>query len=98
MQEVLFVEFRIHVEHVASFAQAIKANAKASLELEPGCLRFDVCRDTQDPALFYLYEIYIDDAAVKAHLAAPHFLSMDRETAEWVESKVVLRLQLEPQS
>jgi len=97
MQEVLVVHFRIHPEHIGAFAQAITANAKASLELEPGCLRFDVCRDPQDPALFFLYEIYSDDTAVQAHLAAAHFLRMNEETAEWVESKTVQRLQLDAQ-
>jgi quinol monooxygenase YgiN len=91
----LVVEFRIHAAHVEAFAAAIAANAAASLGTEPGCRRFDVCRDPADPALFFLYELYDDAAAIQAHLDAPHFRSMDRLTAPWVASKTVRRLHLD---
>ena len=45
------------------------------------------------PACFILYELYTDEAAVQAHLAAPHFKSMSAQTASWVASKQVRRLQ-----
>lgn len=93
-RSVLVVEFRIHSAHVGAFAQAIEANARASLESEPGCEVFDVCRDPQEPELFYLYEVYDDEAAVAAHLQSPHFLAMSAQTADWVASKAVRRLQL----
>ncbi len=88
------VEFRIKPEHVQTFHEAIVANARQSLRAEPGCLRFDVCRDAADPALFYLYELYDDDAAFEAHLKMPHFLQMNAHTADWVLSKSVRRLQV----
>ncbi len=64
--ECLVVEFRIHPQQVAAFDAAIRANARASRETEPGCRQFDVCRDPGDDSLFYLYELYDDDAAVQA--------------------------------
>jgi quinol monooxygenase YgiN len=91
----LVVEFRIHAAHVEAFAAAIAANAAASLAAEPGCRRFDVCRDPADPALFFLYELYDDEAAIQAHLNASHFLAMDRLTAPWVAAKTVRRLRLD---
>lgn len=94
MLSVLVVEFRIHAAHIDAFADAIHANARASLEVEPGCHVFDICRDPAEPALFFLYEIYVDDAAVAAHLQSPHFLAMNAQTSDWVASKVVRRLQL----
>lgn len=93
-RSVLVVEFRIHAAQIEAFAQAIAANARASLDNEPGCHIFDVCRDPAEPALFYLYEVYADDAAVSAHLQSPHFMSMNAETAAWVISKAVRLLQL----
>jgi quinol monooxygenase YgiN len=93
-RSVLVVEFRIHASHVEAFAHAIAANARASLESEPGCQVFDVCRDLDEPALFYLYEVYADEAAVAAHLQSHHFLAMNAETSDWVASKAVRRLQL----
>ena len=87
----LVVEFRIHTAHLEAFERAIVDNARASLELEPGCLQFDVCRDPADPALFFLYELYDDDAAIQAHLHTTHYVQMNQATADWVESKKVLR-------
>jgi (4S)-4-hydroxy-5-phosphonooxypentane-2,3-dione isomerase len=88
----LVVEFRIHAVHVEAFAQAIAANARASVANEPGCHQFDVCRDPMEPALFFLYELYEDEAAIAAHLASAHFLEMDSLTKPWVAHKAVRRL------
>jgi (4S)-4-hydroxy-5-phosphonooxypentane-2,3-dione isomerase len=89
----LVVEFRIHPAHIEAFDAAIRANARASLDTEPGCRQFDVCRDPGDAQLFFLYELYDDDAAIQAHLQAPHYLQMDAVTAAWVEGKTVRKLQ-----
>jgi hypothetical protein len=51
--QALIVEFLIKSEHVAAFDAAITDNARASREAEPGCRQFDVCRDPQDPKLFF---------------------------------------------
>ena len=88
----LVVEFRIEPAHVAAFEAAIIANARASRDTEPGCRQFDVCRDPADPGLFFLYELYDDDAAIQAHLRTPHYLHMEATTASWVQGKVVRRL------
>ena len=87
----LVVEFRIAPAHVEAFDAQITANARTSRETEPGCRQFDVCRDPADPTLFFLYELYDDEAAVQAHLRAPHYLHMDATTAPWVQCKVVRR-------
>ena len=88
----LVVEFRIHATRVEAFDAAIRANASASLSQEPGCRQFDVCRDPADACVFFLYELYDDEAAIQAHLQSPHFLAMNATTAPWVEAKVVRTL------
>jgi quinol monooxygenase YgiN len=90
--QALIVEFRIRPEFVTAFEAAIDENARLSRETEPGCRRFDVCRDPADPALFFLYELYDDGAAIDAHLHSSHFLSMDSATRDWVAAKTVRRL------
>ena len=87
----LVVEFRIKPPHIETFEHAIIENARASRDTEPGCRQFDVCRDPADPSVFFLYELYDDDAAIQAHLQTPHYLQMNQATAAWVESKKVLR-------
>lgn len=91
--QVLVVEFHIHSPHVDEFASAIEANACTSLKDEPGCRQFDVCRDPAQPQLFYLYELYDDEAAIQAHLASAHFQHFNALTAAWVASKRVQRLE-----
>lgn len=89
--QALVVEFRIEPEHVAAFEAAIVDNARASRETEAGCRQFDVCRDTGQPGLFLLYELYDDDAALQAHLSSAHFLQFNAASADWVERKTVWR-------
>ena len=89
--QVLVVEFIIKPAFVEAFERAIVENARASREGEPGCRQFDVCRDPADAAKFFLYELYDDEAAVQAHLRAPHFLQMNEATTPWVEEKTVWR-------
>lgn len=88
----LIVEFRIKPAHIEAFDVAIRANAQASVDTEPGCRHFDVCRDPDDATLFFLYELYDDEAAIQAHLQSPHFLQMNAATASWVDAKQVRKL------
>jgi (4S)-4-hydroxy-5-phosphonooxypentane-2,3-dione isomerase len=91
--QALIVEFIVKPAFVEAFAVAIALNAKTSREAEPGCKQFDVCRDAANTQLFFLYELYDDEAAVQAHLNAAHFLQMSAATAGWVESKIARRMQ-----
>jgi len=70
---VIWVEFDIHPEHLASFIALVRVNAAASMANEPGCRRFDVLLPTPASTTVALYEIYDDEAAFAAHLASPHF-------------------------
>jgi len=87
--QALIVEFRIKPAHVDAFDAAIIENARASRDTEPGCKQFDVCRDPNDTQLFFLYELYEDDAAIDAHLQSDHYQAMNAATADWVQTKVV---------
>ena len=88
----LVVKFRIKPEQIEAFGAAIAENARLSRETEAGCRQFDVCRDSAEPALFYLYELYDDEAAIQAHLASAHYRQMNVRTADWVASKSVRKL------
>ena len=92
---VVTVTFVIKPEHVAEFDPAMRANARASLENEPGCHRFDVCRDGKDLAVTFLYEIYDDEAAFQTHKRTGHFTAFDALVAPWVASKEVKTWQLD---
>ena len=51
---------------------AIRKLAPASRE-EPGNQYYQVTRDPEDPRVFFLFEIYDDEDAYKAHGESEHF-------------------------
>ena len=69
----LWVKVRVKPEGRERFLKAIEADALGSEKDEPGCLRFNVLRDQQDPNAYYFFEVYRDEAALEAHRAAPHY-------------------------
>ena len=86
---VVTVAFQVHPQHRAAFREAIRENAAASVAREPGCSVFDVC-EKADGSEMFLYEVYDDEGAFKAHLATDHFKRFDSLAAPWVADKRVL--------
>ena len=88
MSYVITVAFVARPEHRAEFRTAMLGNAHASRITEPGCRQFDVC-ETADGAEIFLYEVYDDEAAFKAHLATAHYRDFNATTTPWVVLKRV---------
>ena len=86
---VVCVEFGLVEGAMETFLPLMKEQAKNSLALEPECHYFDVCRDPEGGETIFLYEIYTDADAFKAHLASDHFKSFDAAVAPMVASKQV---------
>lgn len=80
----LFVTLEVRPESREQLLAAITAQGAASLEREPGCLRFDICVDNDDPNRVMLYEVYEDEAAFDAHGKTPHFAVWRAAAAEYV--------------
>ena len=64
---------RVKPEGRERFLKAIEVDAVGSERDEPGCMRFNVLHDREDPNVYYFYEVYRDEAALEAHRAAPHY-------------------------
>ncbi len=75
---------RVRAEVLDQFRARITRHARTSLEREPGCHRFDVHQDINDPTLFFLFEVYADDAALEAHRASAHYLQFREDAKDWV--------------
>ena len=69
----IWVKVRIKPERRQQFLKAIEVDALASERDEPGCVRFNVLQDEQDPNTYYFFEVYKDQAAIEAHRAMPHY-------------------------
>ena len=86
---VVTVVFEVDPQFAADFREAVLRQAANSIELEPGCSRFDVCFDPDRAERVFLYELYDDKAAFDLHLASDHFADFDRRVAPWTVTKTV---------
>jgi quinol monooxygenase YgiN len=77
---------------IAQFRDLIAVNAKASLEREVDCKRFDVLFDPEEPRPFVLYEIDEDQVAFDEHLASSHYLSFAEAIEGEIEQRSISRL------
>ena len=68
----VIVILEVDPTRVDEFLEVITENARASRE-EPGCLRFEINRQFEQPNLFALSESYVHQAAMEAHYQTPHF-------------------------
>jgi autoinducer 2-degrading protein len=66
------VDLEIVPEQLAKFLEALKENGAATIK-EPGCLRYDIVQSATNPNQIFIYEVYVDEAAVAFHRATPHF-------------------------
>jgi quinol monooxygenase YgiN len=62
----------VNREEEGRFLEAVARLAKDT-RLEPGCLEYRFHRDTESPGKFFLYELYADEQAYRAHQATEHF-------------------------
>lgn len=86
---VVTVTFRLKPGHEAEFLKIMRENARASLANEPGCRRFDICLDPDDPTVVFLYELYDDAAAFDAHQGMPHFAATGEAAGPLTAEKTV---------
>jgi (4S)-4-hydroxy-5-phosphonooxypentane-2,3-dione isomerase len=81
----VIVNLTARADRLDEFVAGILTNARASLRDEPGCLRFDVHQQVEEPTRFVLHEIYADgDAFYRAHRSAPHYAAWQEVVARCV--------------
>ena len=85
----LMVTINIKPGHKEAFMASMLDDARGSNNDEPGCLRFDVLQDNDNPNQIHLYEVYQDDAALDAHRQAPHYLKWRETCAGWFDGEPV---------
>ena len=69
-----------------NYLAAIKENGAAAAK-EPGCKRFDILNLNSDPNHFFLYEVYENEAAFKAHRETDHFKKYAATTGKMVAKR-----------
>ncbi len=85
---VVCVTFTLLPEKAQSFMPLMMAQAENSLREETLCHRFDVCV-SDDGTTVFLYELYEDARAFRAHLDTAHFHTFDAAVASMVLDKKI---------
>jgi autoinducer 2-degrading protein len=88
----LIVTINMKPEHREAFMKSMLGDARGSNNDEPGCLRFDVLQDSEDPNRIHLYEVYRDEEALEAHRNAPHFIKWRNEVKDWFATENIRRI------
>lgn len=86
---IVTVEFEVLPGRMPEFMEAVKNQARTSLETEPLCYHFDVCRPCGEENTVFLYEIYRDAAAFEEHLETTHFAEFNSKSGEMISNKSV---------
>ena len=90
---------QVRADALQSFKARLLEHAATTLAAEPGCTCFDVHQEQSEPTLFFLLEVYRDQAALDAHRASAHYLAFRADTADWVvERRWWFWTRLEPAS
>jgi len=90
----LVVHLRIKDGHMDEFIDIVRAHGTKSLQLEPGCERFDVLRpgDASDGVI--LYEVYSDEQALQTHWNSERMAAYRERTGDLVLERAAHRCEL----
>ena len=88
---IVLVLVTVRPELLEEFEGALLHNARESVSKDPGCVRFDVSQQYDDPTRWVLYEVYDSPAAHAAHRQSTHFLAYDAVATRAVVDKTVIR-------
>ena len=80
---VVCVTIFVKNQHVAQFLEATLDNAR-NTRREPGNVRFDVAQSDEDPARFFLYEVYKEKEDFAQHQQTEHYLRWKNTVADWM--------------
>ncbi len=83
---VVCVTVHVVPGHADDFIQATLANARGTRQ-EPGNLRFDILRASEDENRFFLYEVYRTSEEFAAHQKTEHYLTWRETVQDWMAQK-----------
>jgi (4S)-4-hydroxy-5-phosphonooxypentane-2,3-dione isomerase len=80
------VDLNIEPAELASFLEAAKENAAASVK-DPGCREFNIVVSRTDPNNIVFFEVYDNEAALDVHRATDHYKKYQAAAASMVASR-----------
>ena len=83
---VRVAEIEIEPARLEAYKAAVREQIEAAVRLEPGVLALYSVADMGDPAHVFVFEIYTDQDAYRAHLDTDHFRKYKVVTRDMVKS------------
>jgi len=83
---VRVAEIEIDPVQLEPYKAAVKEQIEAAVRLEPGVLALYSMADKENPAHIFVFEMYADVDAYKAHLETAHFKKYKATTQNMVKS------------
>ena len=82
----------IHVKagHLAEFLDGVCIHARHSAS-EPGCVRYEVMQDVNNPQIVCLNEVFQDEAAFREHLTHDYYKHWMSISRDWRHSEDRIR-------
>lgn len=80
---VVCVTVFVRPENINEFIEATLENARKTRK-EPGNVRFDILQSNDDPARFFLYEVYKSPDGFSSHQQTGHYLKWKATVADWM--------------
>jgi (4S)-4-hydroxy-5-phosphonooxypentane-2,3-dione isomerase len=87
----LIVHFDIVETRLVEFLQIIQAHGENSLQIEPGCLRFEMLVPQEPQAHVILIEAYTDGIALESHWKSEHMAEFRNRIDGMVVKRTVYR-------
>ena len=83
---VRVAEIEIDPSQIEPYREAAKEQIEAAVRLEPGVLALYSVADKENPSQVFVFEMYADVDAYKAHLETAHFKKYKITTQDMVKS------------
>ena len=74
---------KVKPEHLQDFVETYRRFAQTSRDVEPGCVRYDVMQDTEEPTTIYAHAVFRDEEGRQAHYDSPHAATWRATSHDW---------------
>lgn len=81
---------KVKPEHLNDFVEHVRHHASHSVR-EPGCVRFDVLQDRDDPQTICLYEVFGSEADLDTHRQQDYYKRWMEMSRDWRDTSSYTR-------
>jgi autoinducer 2-degrading protein len=81
---------KVKPQHLDEFLENIRDHAANSLR-EPGCVRYDVLQDQNDPMTICLYEVFQSETDLEFHHAQDYYKKWMAMSRDWRDASSYTR-------